>query len=74
MAASLKFLLQGGVGDFFAVARAHLHFYRKIPLLKRKRSKQNRGFVGGIYRKNIAVQHYLLGKKKFSELNPTHFS
>jgi GT2 family glycosyltransferase len=74
MAASFKFLLQGGIDDFFAVARAHLHFYRKIPKLKRKRSKQNRGFVGGIYRKNIAVQHYLLGKKKFSELNPTHFS
>ncbi len=74
MAASLKFLIEGGLGDFFAVARAHLHFYRKIPLLKRKRSALLRSKVKGIYRRNIAIQHFLFRKMKFTDLNQEDFN
>jgi len=74
MAASFKFLIEGGLPDFFAVLRAHLHFYRKIPYLRQKRSKLARHQVTGVYKKNIAVEYFLLRKRKFSQLNPRHFN
>jgi GT2 family glycosyltransferase len=74
IAASLKFLIEGGLPDFFAVLRAHLHFYKKIPHLRKKRNKFKRYQVSGIYKKNIAVRYFLLRKRKFSQLNHRHFS
>lgn len=75
MAASLKFLFEGGLGDFLAVMRAHAHFYRKIPHLKRKRSNLNRlDAVPGVYQKNVAVGYFLLRKKRYTELNKESFS
>lgn len=72
--ASLKFLFQAGVADFFAVMRAHLHFYRKLPQLRKKRSNIHPHNVSRIYQKNIVFEHFLLKKKRFTSLNPKDFS
>lgn len=67
--ASLKFLVEGGLGDFLAVWRAHAHFYRKIPALRRKRAAIKPGKVSRIYRRNIVIDYFLLQKRYFNELN-----
>ncbi|MDD3637221.1 MAG: glycosyltransferase family 2 protein [Bacteroidales bacterium] len=72
--ASVKFLLEGGFGDFLAVARAHLHFYRKLPSLAMKREKIKPHQVGQMYQKNIVFQHFIKKKTKFTDLDPADFS
>jgi hypothetical protein len=72
-AASVKFLLEGNMSHFFAVFRAHLHFYRKLPQLLYKRNNLKQKKVTGIYRKNIAIDYFLLGKREFKELNTDLF-
>ncbi len=73
-AASMKFLFQGGFGDFLAVLRAHLHFYRKLPTLRNKRKRLNPKDVSRIYLKNIALNHYIGGVMLFKDLEDEHFS
>jgi GT2 family glycosyltransferase len=73
-AASLKFLLEGNISHFFAVFRAHMHFYRKLPQLLYKRNRLKQKFVSGMYQKNIAVEHFLLRKKEFGELDRNLFT
>jgi len=73
-AAGFKFLLQGGFQDFIAVIEAHLYFYRNFKKLKDKRKSLKQTAVSKIYQKNTAYEHYVLGKKKFSDFNPEHFS
>jgi len=72
--ASFKFLLQGGVGDFIAVLRAHSHFYRKIPQLRNKRKALNHHSVTKIYQKNIALDHFIGGVMLFKDLEEENFS
>jgi GT2 family glycosyltransferase len=72
--ASVKFLVEGGFGDFLAVARAHLHFYRKLPSLAMKREKIKPHKVGQMYQKNIVIQHFIKKKSKFTDLDPADFS
>ena len=67
--AGLKFLLQGGFSDFIAVIRAHLYFYRHYSSIKIKRENTIRNKVSQIYNGNIVFDHYILRKKKFSDLN-----
>ncbi len=69
--AAIKFLVQGGMGDFIAVIRAHLYFYRHFSTLHKKRKQLKQQPVSKIYRGNIAFDHYLLRKKKFSDLDQT---
>ncbi len=73
-AAGLKFLLQGGFQDFIAVIEAHLYFYRNLGKLKKKRKELSQNHVSRIYQGNIAMDHYLGRKKKFSELDQDLFS
>ncbi|MDA3944042.1 MAG: glycosyltransferase family 2 protein [Bacteroidetes bacterium] len=72
--ASLKFLFQAGLADFFAVMRAHLHFYRKLPQLRKKRSMIHPQAVSRIYQKNIVFEHFILKKKHYSALKTKDFS
>ncbi len=67
--AGIKFLLQGGTSDFVAVIRAHLYFYQHFSTIRAKRKSTIRNNVSQIYNGNIAFDHYVLRKKKFSELN-----
>ena len=73
-AAGLKFLLQGGFQDLTAVIEAHLYFYSNIGKLKKKRKALKQNHVSKIYTKNTAYEHYVRGKKKFSDLDPKYFS
>lgn len=72
--AAFKFLLEGGFNDFVAVIEAHLYFYKNIGKLRKKRKKLKQNYVSKLYQRNIVFDHYLLGKKKFTDLNPDDFS
>ncbi len=71
--ASLKFLLDGGIRDFFAVIRAHFHFYRRLPQLHKQRKKIQPKAVAQVFRKNLVVQYFILQKHFFSQLDSKHF-
>ena len=72
--AAMKFLLQGGGKDFLAVVRAHLSFYKNFKKLKQKRNAIKQTAVSNMYFSNIAFDHFLRGKKYFTQLNPNKFS
>jgi GT2 family glycosyltransferase len=72
--AALKFLVDGGFKDMWAVARAHLHILRNLRKLRKKRERIPHQRVSGIYWGNIVVEHYLKRKKNFSELEPAKFT
>jgi len=72
--AAFKFLVDGGFGDFWAVVRAHMSFYRRFPIQLKKRRSINHRKVSCIYSGNIVVDHFLRGKKKFTGLSPLKFS
>ncbi len=72
--AAIKFLAQGGFSDFVAVIKAHFYFYAHFSYLQQKRKNLQQKKVGGIYNGNIAFDHYLWRKKKYSDLSPHKFS
>jgi hypothetical protein len=72
--AAIKFLMQGGFSDFIAVIRAHFYFYAHFSLLRKKRSRLQQKNVSGIYNGNIAFDHYLWRKKRYSDLSTNQFS
>lgn len=72
--AALKFFASGGFQDFWAVTRAHLSFWRTFKKSKAKRKPFIHHSVSCIYQKSIVSEHYLMGKKFFSELTHEKFS
>jgi hypothetical protein len=72
--AGIKFLIEGDFQDFIAVIEAHLYFYRNYSKLKKKRKSIKHKQVTRIYTKNLVYQHYIKGRKKFSDLGSTHFT
>ena len=68
--AALKFLVDGNPGDFAAVGKAHRHFLKALPQLRRKRravvSRQSSAASGQCSRM-LLVDYYLKRKKYFSE-------
>jgi GT2 family glycosyltransferase len=72
--AAIKFLFDGGFGDFFAVIKAHWKFFSMIPELKRERRNKIRNHVSKIYQKNLVYEYFLKGKRKFTDLKPDLFS
>lgn len=72
--AAFKFLADGGFADFWAVVRAHMSFYRRFNDHRKKRKHIKHGQVSCIYQRNIVVDHFIRGKKKFSELPANKFS
>jgi len=72
--AALKFLIDGGFKDFYAVLRAHFYFYFHYSELKKKRRKLKQSNTHGIYQKNLVREYYLNNKKLFSDLDPADFS
>jgi len=73
LAASFKFLIDGGFKDFAAVSRAHFGFYFSYKKNRIKRDQIQHKHVPHIYRESIVFAHFLKRKKKFSELNPESF-
>ncbi|HRZ41891.1 MAG TPA: glycosyltransferase family 2 protein [Bacteroidales bacterium] len=72
--AALKFLSEGGTGDFRAVIRAHWHFMLSVRRHHRKRMAQPTHILTGIYNRSIVADYYLRKKKKFSDLPQENFS
>jgi len=72
--AGIKFLLQGGMLDFIAVARAHVFILFHLRSLIRKRRQISQSQVSAIYRHSLVVEHFLRKKKHFSDLHPSAFS
>lgn len=74
-AAAIRFLFdKNGFRHFSAVARAHFYIYSNFGRLKKKRKLLKQKQVHSIYTKSIVYEHFILGKKRFSELNPKDFS
>jgi GT2 family glycosyltransferase len=70
--AAFKFLISNGYMHFWAIIRAHLHFYRMLPQIRQKRKmlKQkisNRNSVG-VYTGSVVADYFIRKKKVFSEL------
>ena len=72
--AAFKFLFDGGFGDFYAVMRAHLHFYRNFPILKRKRRSVLHHQVSCIYYGHLLFDYFLKKKMTFQDLDPEKFT
>jgi GT2 family glycosyltransferase len=66
--AAFKFLMEGGFSDFIAVIRAHIYIYRNWTKIRNVRRNTVRSNVSKVYNGNIVVDHYILRKKKFSDL------
>ncbi len=74
LAASFKFLIDGGFKDFVAVSRAHFGFYFSYRKNRVKRAKIQHRHVSHIYQGNIVFDHFMKRLKRFSHLNPEKFS
>ena len=72
--AGMKFLFDGCFADVWAVTRAHLSFYRHLPVLRKKRRALPHKKVSQVYQKNIVFKHFLGKKKLYTELNEKDFS
>lgn len=72
--AAIRFLFDSGFGDFSAVFKAHYHFYKSLKRNISKRHKIKHNKVSKIYKKNLVINHYLGGIKKFSEMKEQNFS
>ena len=72
--AGIKFLFDGCFADVWAVTRAHLSFYRHLPILRKKRRELPHKKVSMVYQKNIVFKHFLEKKKLYTELNEKDFS
>lgn len=72
--AAFKFLCGGGLKDFWAVARAHVDFYRRMHAIRQKRKALHNHEVGQMYQRNIVFENYLRGRKTFSSLDPQKFT
>jgi len=71
--AAIKFLFDGGFRNFYAVARAHCSFYRRLKSSKAKRRKIKHNDVNQIYRGNIVFDYFLRKKRYFSDLSTKRF-
>jgi len=71
--AAFKFLFQAGFRDFWAVTRAHMSFYRLFGKIKQKRKALQQGSMKDMYRGNIVLEYYLLGRRKYTQLNSSRF-
>jgi len=69
VAASFRFLLSTGWGDFHAVYKAHRAFLRMLPECRKKRGLiRPDGNVSCLYPGNLVFDYFLFGRKRFSQL------
>jgi GT2 family glycosyltransferase len=71
--AAMKFLFTAGFKDFWAVLKAHFSFYWGLKKTRQKRKMLHQGPLKNVYKKNIVFEHFIRGKKKFSDLDPRSF-
>lgn len=72
MVAGVKFIFDGQIKHFFAILKAHFHFYKMYPKFRAKRiaNRQQTKLesIPEIYKKSIVFQHFAKGVKLFSDL------
>ena len=68
---AMRFLVTFKFRDFIAIFKAHMAFYKKKNLMRKKRIESGGNGLNHseIYVKNIVWQYYLKRKKSFSSLN-----
>lgn len=72
--AAYRSLLTGKVGDYKAIAKAHMEFFNTLSIIRKKRVATQALSAGktanteGLYNKSILWQFFAKGKQKFSEL------
>ena len=71
--AAMRFLFTAGFKDFFAVLKAHFSFYSMLGKVRKKRHLLTHSAPRHMYKKNIVFEHFLRGKKKYSDLDPQKF-
>lgn len=71
--AAIKFLVSGGLKDFWAVIRAHFAFYKRIPALRKFRKEHPGRQVNMMYMENIVFDSFLKGVKRYSDLDSKKF-
>ena len=67
--AAVKFLLEGHVGEYRAVRKAHKEYRAWLPQLKAKRAAIKPQQVGQVYQSPLLVEYYLLFRHRFSQLH-----
>ena len=71
--AAFKFLIDGGVQDFYAVFKAHIYFYRTYLRHRKKRKAIHQHKVSQIYRGNLVLEYFLRKRHHFNDLPKDHF-
>ena len=75
--AAWKFLFEGHGDHTWQVARAHWHFFRRLPGVVRQRrelmASERSPDLTGMYHRSIAYDRFILGWKRFSQLDGTAF-
>jgi GT2 family glycosyltransferase len=74
--AALKFLTEGNTGHFSAVFKAHIDFYRHLPVLRKKRKTGHLPHLWplpGLYRGSIVTSFYLFRVRTFDRLIAAKF-
>lgn len=71
--AAMRFLFTAGFKDFFAVSKAHFSFYMMLGKVRKKRHLLSHSEPRHMYKKNIVFEHFLRGKKKYSDLDPAKY-
>lgn len=76
--AALKFLAEGHAAHAWQVGRAHRRFLRWMPRLVRERGRLRRAErnpdLTGMYHRSIAYDRYILGWRRFTDLDPAAFN
>jgi len=68
------YLLKGEFGFFGAVFKAHMHFYKSIKDLRKKRKQITQNKIeSGMYNASIVFSFFIRNKKKFNHLNDQRF-
>ncbi|MFZ1665433.1 MAG: glycosyltransferase family 2 protein [Flavobacteriales bacterium] len=71
--AAMKFIAEGHAEHAWQVGKAHRRFFRWLPRLYRERKRlrklENSPDLTGMYHRSIAYDRYILGWKKFSDLD-----
>ena len=67
--AGIKFITEGKISHSFAIFKAHISFYLKIPSTITKRKKTAAISSKIKYKGSIITDYYLKGNKRFNDLN-----
>ncbi len=75
--AALKFLFEGHAAHAWQVVRAHWHYFARLPRVLAQRrtllTEERTPDLTGMYHRSIAYDRFILGWKRFDQLDPSAF-